>query len=239
MDKGAKVPAGFPVGRLRLTRMLAARKSMGATRTLPPLMARAGGGAPARWKPGQTQDQERRSIQARLEGGTLAEWAASRKAPASVPRPTQDPHIPDGVPPFANVHVSEGTGTVRDANVQKAAGAVELLKQALGPTSFGGAIARRDVALGKRRQPDRPRISRATGAATFRAQLPKKTEGAKLASDPMSAALLGSIGAMAGFATSAALQKGMNTVREMIWKHMTPMDKAKLLLRRAKKLVIG
>ncbi len=58
----------------------------------------------------------------------------------------------------------------------------ELEKCALGDTSFGSAIRNRDAMLGRRRQPTKPRISRSTGAATYRRQTPRKAEGAKVAS---------------------------------------------------------
>lgn len=53
--------------------------------------------------------------------------------------------------------------------------------------------------------------------------------------DALAAAALGAIGGAAGWATTLALQKGMNTAKRFIWKQMTPTQKAKYLLGRALK----
>jgi hypothetical protein len=205
------IPKDFPVGRLRLTRMLGARKATGATRVLPPLMARAGGPQP-KWRTGQTQDSSRRSIQAKLDGGTLAQWAAAKHAPESAPRTNTSPMMTESTPAFGETSVEQGSGTTRDANVTKAA--------AVKP-SFAGVIHQRARALLRGPKiPKPPKVS-----------VPK---GAKVASDPFTAAGLGAIGAAAGFGTSVLLQKGVNAVRSMIWKNMTAKEKAYYLLRKVK-----
>ena len=55
--------------------------------------------------------------------------------------------------------------------------------------------------------------------------------------DALAAAGLGAIGGAAGWATTLALQKGMNSAKRFIWKHMTPTQRAKYLLGRAMKAV--
>ncbi len=210
MNKDA-IPQSFPVGRIRLIRMLAARKATGATRALPPLMARAGGPQP-KWRMGQSQGDVKRSIQARMEGGTFAQWAASRHAPEATPRTSTGPMMTEGTPSFGETNVTAGSGSTRDANVTKAA-AVR--------SSFAGVIHQRAKALLKG-----PKVPK-----------PKPIPGVKVAADPLTAAGLGAIGAAAGFGTSLALQKGMNVIRGMIWKNMTAKEKAYHLLRRAKGMV--
>jgi len=54
----------------------------------------------------------------------------------------------------------------------------------------------------------------------------------KMAVDPLTTAGLGAIGGASGWMASMALQKGMNVAKRIIWKHMSPAQKAKYLLKK-------
>lgn len=94
MDKNA-LPKNFPAGNLRLTRMLSARGRTGATRALPPLMARTG--PRMAYRPGSTLAKDERTLRAHADGGTLAQWSATRpgaEMSPAVQAPVQAPEMP-------------------------------------------------------------------------------------------------------------------------------------------------
>lgn len=83
--KKEAVPAGFPVGRLRLTKQLTQMfRSRGSSPTskLPPMVTPFGGTAPVR-KPGSTFEHDARTIAAR-EKGTLTQFLAAKEQPLTL-----------------------------------------------------------------------------------------------------------------------------------------------------------
>jgi len=51
-------------------------------------------------------------------------------------------------------------------------------------------------------------------------------------SDVLAGATLGAIGGAAGWGLSRLLQRGMTVAKRMVWKHMTPEQKARYLLKK-------
>lgn len=54
----------------------------------------------------------------------------------------------------------------------------------------------------------------------------------KKATDPLTVVALGALGGASGWTASMALQRGMNLAKRIIWKHMSPAQKAKYLLKK-------
>ncbi len=123
-------PKEFPVGRLR--GLLHSVSPAGRNR--PPFLPRPQlitpfGGPVLRNRNLAGLDHDRQTLSARGDG-TLSQIVAAKSSPTSIRG--NGPELGTGSPPLgmADIRVQQGSGTVRDANVSKAAWAREAIKTA-------------------------------------------------------------------------------------------------------------
>jgi hypothetical protein len=132
-EKLAKLPGGFPIGRLNLSRVIPraiSDRAVGTSRSLPPMVSPLGGQAPGR-TPSSTQQGDVRTIQARGKG-TLSETIAAKANQKTAPQ-DRSPMVSNGeaLPHDDGANVSRGTGTVHDVSAKKEASARQLLREHL------------------------------------------------------------------------------------------------------------